>query len=221
MERRPRTHVSSRAQPNEPSAFFARALLSFLDCIFVPYQIFYFIERSLGSLRSFLPVSLAFPLPSFRFAVDYTREDTSLPFCGNLSTLSSSISLLAPQLLISSARNAYLSFLTTCLSSATSFYSAFRISNVIIHPSAKLLRESQIFVVEYFRLGARARISFFFFFCLSTFGVTWELHVLLLAREPESWNDDGVVTMTEGGRKINESEERIFSVFSKEVETVF
>lgn len=32
------THVSSRAQPNELSAFFARrALHSFLDCIFVPY----------------------------------------------------------------------------------------------------------------------------------------------------------------------------------------
>lgn len=32
-----------------------------------------------------------FPLAAFRFAVDYTREDTSLLFCGNLSTLSSSI----------------------------------------------------------------------------------------------------------------------------------
>lgn len=49
-------NVSSRAQPNQLSAFFARALHSFLDCIFVPYQIFYFIERSLGAfVPSFLP----------------------------------------------------------------------------------------------------------------------------------------------------------------------
>lgn len=43
---------------------------------------------------------------------------------------------------VPSTRNAGPSFLMTCLSSATSFYSASRISNVIIHPSAKLLRES-------------------------------------------------------------------------------
>lgn len=40
---------------------------------------------------SFLPAFLAFPLTAFCFAVDYTREDTSLLSCGNLSTLSSSV----------------------------------------------------------------------------------------------------------------------------------
>lgn len=70
----------------------------------------------------------------------YTRG--YVPSCGNLSTLSSSISLFSSLLPVPSGRNACPSFLTTCLSSATSFYSASRISNVIIHPSAKLLRES-------------------------------------------------------------------------------
>lgn len=92
------------------------------------------------------------------------------------------------------------------------YYSSFRET-----PSRILDLRRRVFPVR----RARPNIILLFLLSFDFHCVTWELHVLLLAREPESWNDDGVVTMTEGGRKINESEERIFSVFSKEVETVF
>lgn len=68
--------------------------------------------------------------------------------------------------------------------------------------------------------------SFFFFFRLSTFAMLRGSYTLipLLARETKSWERrwDGY---DDRGRmekcKIDESEERIFFVFSKEVETVF
>jgi len=131
-ERRPRTHVSSRAQLNELSAFFARARHSFLDCICPLLDIPFYWTKP----RS-LPSFLAFPLASFRFAVDYTREDTSPFFLwDSIYPILPSTFLSLPTAGTPFDRNACPSFLTTRLSSATSFYSASRISNVIIHPSA-------------------------------------------------------------------------------------
>lgn len=70
-------------------------------------------------------------------------------------------------------RNACLSFLTTRLSSATSFYSASRISNVIIHPSANPIANLRSFVVEYFRLDARPEIILLFLLPFDFHGVMW------------------------------------------------
>lgn len=107
--------------PAAPSILFLTAFLSLIR---------YSILLNEAFVPSFLPAFLAYPLAAFRFAVDYTREDMSpppLPVGIYLSTLSSSISPLSSLLPVPSARNACPSFLTMCLSSATSFYSASRI----------------------------------------------------------------------------------------------
>lgn len=77
------SRLFSRAQPNELSAFFTRALYSFLDCICPLLDIpFYWTEPR--SFPSFLP---SFPLAFFCFAVDwlYTRYRPSHPSCRILS----------------------------------------------------------------------------------------------------------------------------------------
>jgi len=160
------SRLSSRAQPNELSAFFARALHSFLDCICPLLDIpFYWTEPR--SFPSFLPSHLhSFALPS----IDYTR-DTSLPSCRILSI--PSLPQLSPFPPSTFVRNACLSFLTTRLSSATSFYSASRISNVIIHPSANPFANLRSFVVEYFRLDTRPKIILLFLLPFDFRGVMW------------------------------------------------
>lgn len=52
--------------------------------------------------------------------------------------------------------------------------------------------------------------SFFFFFRLSTFAMLRGSYTLipLLARETKSWNDDGMVTMTEGEWRMQDRRER-------------
>lgn len=148
MERRPRTHTHLFSNSYTHTRLFSRStertirllcprppilfLTAFLSLI--RYSTLLneaFVSSFLSSWRSYLQ---PFALPSTihaRIRLPFLWESI-YPIFFNFP----------PLLPATGTRNACPSFLTTCLSSATSFYSASRISNVIIHPSAKLLRES-------------------------------------------------------------------------------
>lgn len=104
-----------------------------LDILFY-WSLGAFVPSFLSPWRSHLhPFALPSTIHASRLYVPPFLWESIYPIFFNLSPRPSATGII---------RDAYPSFLTTCLSSATSFYSAFRISNVIIHPSAKLLRES-------------------------------------------------------------------------------